>query len=252
MIEKIRLTARKIQLGNVGLFGLFFITGAIAFFTANLLPLLYEKTLSVALKGYAYTEMINFAVAIILMLTVIGVYFAISSSIERYFLVLTEKKTFAVKEIVYYFSFKNFCKNFSYRIKMLFLKGTALIFCLLPFFLSLFSFIRFALSGSSLSIAVIIGVASAAFFVCGLVFYFNYSLSLFLCKYYFYKGESGKFCELVSKSQIKMKGKKAIISKIRFSFSGWLLLCVFVFSIPYVWSYYKQSLAVAAKSFLNS
>ena len=65
-------------------------------------------------------------------------------------------------------------------------------------------------------------------------------------RYYYAKGEYLTFRQLVSSSQHQINNHRKALTRLRLSFSLWLIFSLFFFPAAYVFSYYSQCKAVFA------
>ncbi|MBQ3136427.1 MAG: hypothetical protein IJB74_02990 [Clostridia bacterium] len=130
-------------------------------------------------------------------------------------------------------------------------KAAVFIFSFFPLSVCSFAVYGFSRHGVSALVCISLMITALCLGINGSFFYSAFYSSYFLCDYYFIEGTYVSFRHLVSCSQKNMKGKHIFLTRLKLSFAGWFILCVFVLPVPYVWSYYSQSLAVAAAEFMK-
>lgn len=240
--------------GNVSITVLTLATAVVLILSANFSVILYElgmkNKLAVLLSGReAY---IDFTVSLMLLFFCYGIYRRIKLGADRFFLRRAQKKGGSVKDIFYYFHPLRAADALIFSLKLFFLKSALFAVALLPFALS--CALLFILIKSNVSLIVAVGLISGciAFFASGSVFYKNISRSLFLAEYYYIDGRFVSFKNLIGGSQDDMKKQIKTLRRLKNSFCGWFVLCILILPIGYVWSYYKQTLALAAVSFMEN
>lgn len=128
----------------------------------------------------------------------------------------------------------------------LFLIKTALfLLCLLPFFAMAVISVKAVVDVAPLSAVAVMGTFAVSLFFLGLVFYRRFSAFLFLVPYYYCNGFS--MTQSIRSGIRKSDGNVENLLRLRRSFFGSFLLCVFVFPVVYVWSYYKLSMSIFAE-----
>ena len=222
-------------------------------FCVNLLPLLYENSVLSAVKEYLpqHERVLNFLAAVAILLFVCALRFSLTSSAGRCFYKSARGESADVSDFFYYLSPGVFFCNLIFRFKLLVTKLILFIISFLPFLLSALFLHRMLFSRSSVLIIIATVFTAAAFFITGIYFYLNFSALLFLCPYIFYNKKEKRFRDIVSESQLIMSKRRSVLNKIKISFMPRFLLCVFIVPAIYVWSFYNQTKAVAARCFLG-
>lgn len=253
MVSLFRLKGRALQIDNTVIMMLTFFTGAVVIFTVSLLPAVYDVLSAGAseLKKEQVMLWVDLCASLIFILAAFGFYSSVRLGTKRYLLKKATKKKTSSRDIFFYFFPKRFISAFFYSVKILTVKLLILLFCFLPSAVCLIIVESLSCQGVSALVCVSLGITALFLLFNGGVFYSLFFASFFLCDYYFIVGSCVSFRHLVSCSQKNMIGKKHLLAQLRLSFSGWLLLCLFILPIPYVWGYYNQSLAVAAAEFMD-
>ena len=253
MISLVRLKARYLQSGNLIIFILLLLVSVMMVLCVNLLPLIYEKLVSPPVKENLprQSSTIDFFVSFFLVLFAITVFFALSSSVTRCFYKRASNEEIKADDLFYYFALKRVFVNICFRLKLAALKLSGTVLFSLPFACSCAFLYRSAKRGVSVQVSIVMLLITVAFLLVGVLFFSEFSSLLFLCPYLFLSGERLSFKNTVLRSIRLMKNKKAWLRKIKLSFGGWFLLCAFIFPVGYVWSYYRQTLAVAAVSVMK-
>ncbi len=253
MTSLFRLKGRALQIGNLSLFTLAFLTSVMLIFTVSLLPVIYTEGAEAYIKEYLGDGSIfaNLIFAVLSCLLVTGVFNAVRLGTKRFFFRKAQRKNPSSKDIFFYFRPKEFFKGNLYSLRIDLIRLTVLIFCLLPCGICLYSVYSFSLSGVSALVCLSMSVTALCLLINGTVFYFSFFSSFFLCDYYFIEGSFVSFTHLVASSQKMMCSRKSVLMRLRLSFVGWFFLCLLLLPLPYVWSYYNQCLAVAAEDFMR-
>lgn len=253
MISLFRLKGRALQLDNTLIITLAFFTGTVLMVTVNFLPVLYQNYLLIffSFGTEILSAAVNLIFAFAFFLTAFGFYFSISLGIKRYLFMNACKKKPTSRDIFFYFRPKAFFSAYFYSIKLFGVKALVFLFSFLPLAACSFAVYSFSHLGVSALVCVSFVVTAVCLGISGSLFFGVFCSSYFLCDYYFIEGTYVSFRHLVSCSQSNMKDRKLLLSRLKFSFAGWLLLCFFILPIPYVWSYYSQSMAVAAAEFMK-
>lgn len=253
MASLFRLKGRALQIGNLSLFTLTFLTAVMLIFTVSLLPVIYIKGAESYVQGYLgdYGVFANLGFAFFAYFFLLSVYGAIRLGTKRFFFRKAQRKNPTSKDIFFYFRPKNFFRCIFYSLRIGLIRLTVFLFCLSPCGVCLYFVYNFSLSGVSALVCLSLFATAVCLFINGMIFYLSFFSSFFLCDYYFIEGSFVSFSHLLASSQKMMLHRKSLLMKLRLSFIGWFLLCVFLFPIPYVWSYYNQCLAVAAGDFMK-
>lgn len=253
MVSLLRLKGRALQIGNLSLLTLTFLTAITLIVAVNLLPVIYIKGIEpyVTEVFTEYSVTVNFAVALLAVIFAFSVFSSIRLGIKRFFLKKAQRKHPVAEDIFFYFKIKDFFKCLLYSVRISFIRLLILAFCLLPCGVCLTILYNFSLSGVSALVCMSLLITAVCLFINGLVFYSAFFSSFFLCDYYFIDGTFVSFSHLIASSQKMLSGKKSLLMRLKLSFSGWFILCLLIVPLPYVWSYYNQCLAVAAVDFMK-
>lgn len=253
MVSLFRLKGRALQIGNFSLLLLTFLTAFTMIIAVNLLPAIYIKAVEpeVTARVSDYGGYIAVVVAVLIFLLVFCVFNSMRLGIKRFFFKKAQKKNPVAEDIFFYFKVRNFFKCFSYSFKITFIRLFLLSFCLLPCGICFLILQSFSQSGVSALVCTALFITALCLFINGIVFYYSFFSSYFLCDYYYIEGSFISFSHLIASSQKMMSGRKNILHRLKLSFSGWFILSLLIVPLPYVWSYYNQSLAVAAAEFMK-
>lgn len=254
MHKKLKIKGAILLSGNVTVMILTLATAVVLILSANFSVLLYDigmKNRFVEPFGERGVY-IDFAVSLIMLFFCYSIYRRIKLGADRFFLRRAQKKGGSARDIFYYFHPLRAVDATLFSLKLLFLRSALLTVALLPFVLSCALLFNLVKNNVSLIVALGLSVGCIAFLISGTVFYKNMSRSLFLCEYYYIDGNFVSFKNLIGGSQEDMKKQIKTLRRIKNSFSGWFLLCLLIVPIGYVWSYYKQTLALAAASFMEN
>ncbi len=254
MHKKLKIKGAILLSGNVGIMILTLATAVVLILSANFSVVLYEigmknRFAELLPEGEVYIE---FAVSFMLLFFCYSIYRRIKLGADRFFLRRAQKKGGSAKDIFYYFHPLRAADAIIFSLKLLCLRFALFTVAFLPFALSCALFFTLIKSNVSLVVAMGLSAGCIAFFISGTVFYKNMSRSLFLSEYYYIDGKFVSFKNLISGSQEDMKKQIKTLRRLKNSFGGWFFLCLFILPIGYVWSYYKQTLALAAATFMEN
>lgn len=253
MVTRLRLKGRILLTDNVILISLLLSTTVMLLLCINFFVLVYELFLRSHLEAVlsSYISLADMSVAFLLLAISYTVCLQVKLGADRYFLRLSQKKGSSVVDIFYYFSPRRAVSAtvFSLRLGLLRLLWLAVAF--FPCGICLFLLLSASYGGVSYLVAVVLAAGTLAFLFSGIYFYRNISASLFLARYHFIRGDCLNFRQMISSSQESMKKRKTTLFRLKMSFIGWFLLCLFILPAGYVWGYYKQTLAVAASEFIE-
>lgn len=253
MASLFRLKGRALQIGNISLFTITFLTAVMLVFTVSLLPVIYIRGAESYVAVYLgdYSSFANLGFALFAYAFLLSIYGAIKLGTKRFFFRKAQRKNPSSQDIFFYFRPKNFFRCVFYSVRIGLIRLAIFLFCLSPCGVCLYFVYNFSLSGVSALVCLSLFVTAVCLFINGAVFYSSFFSSFFLCDYYFIDGSFVTFSHLVASSQKMMIKRKSLLMKLRLSFTGWFLLCIFLLPFPYVWSYYNQCLAVAAVDFMK-
>lgn len=253
MITRLRLKGRMLLIDNVVLISLLVSTTVMLVLCINFFVLVYELFLRNRVEAVIsnYVPLADLFVALVLLSLSSAVRWLIKLGADRYFLRLTQKNGGTAQDVFYYFKPAEITQGLVFSMKLKLLYGVWLVISFFPAVLSFMLLSHCVERGVSFLVAVILTLGTVAFLLSGIFFYRNINASLFLVKYHFLAGDCITFRQMISDSQESMKKRKSLLFRLKFSFIGWFLLCVFIFPIGYVWGYYNQTLAVAAGEFMK-
>lgn len=254
MSRKLRIRGSILISGNVILLTLILATALLLMLSSNLTVLIYEMALRHKAQEYfgEYFLFFNFAVSVAFLMFCFSVYSQIKLGTDRFFLRRAQKKGGTAGDIFYYFHPLRAVGAISFMLKFTLMKTALILLSLSPFTLSSVMLYLLLKKDVSALVAGCLFIGSLAFLFSGIVFYKNITLSFFLAKYYFIEGKFISFSHLVASSQEDMKDRTKALRRLKLGFFGWFLLCLTVFPIGYVWSYYNQTMAVAGANFMKN
>ncbi len=144
--------------------------------------------------------------------------------------------------VIYWFWPKNNFKAFRLYSSLFFIKLLWTILMLLPGTIVIFSFCYLAydtgLEFNLFACGIIGGVVLS---LLGLIFRFIILQRYFMAQYFFVSDPKIKINQAIRKSCEVMNGKLKKTALFKLSFIPWILLCVGIFPLLYVWPYYRQS-----------
>ncbi len=253
MTSKLRIKGRILLVSNVGLMSLVLATALMLTVCINFSVLIYELFLREALEHRfsLYMPVTDMIVSLLLLMLSFSVYWQIRLGADRFFLRRSQKKGAAAGDIFYYFHPLRAFGAFSFCVRLGIIKLACFLVSFMPFGFCIGFLIFVSERGVSALVAAVLACGGVAFFFSGAVFYRSITSSLFLARYHFISGDCLSFKHLISSSQENMKNNRKTLLRLKRSFLGWFLLCLLLFPIGYVWSYYNQTLAVAAAEFIE-
>jgi hypothetical protein len=180
------------------------------------------------------------------------VYSAISMGTDRFMLKRSQNIIAGAGDIFYYFNLKKLfslcCFNFLLGLRKLFI----LLFLSVPAVICAFVFYTLSDNGFSAAVCIIFAAFTVIFIAAELIAYVHISDTFFMTRYMFIKGEYFDFKHLFAVSQQEMVTHIKRLRHLRISFTGWFVLSILIFPLPYVWGYYRQSKACLAQEIMKS
>ncbi len=254
MTSKLRMKGSMLVSGNAGFLTLTLATATVIVLCANLSVVLYEVTLRQQVHKLfgEYENAVNLILSVFIILFCLSVYSSAKLGTDRFLLRRAQKKGGTAGDIFYYFHPLRAVGAFFFTSKMLFVKLLVTALSFFPFLLCCVLIYNLMKNNVSLLVAYFMAGGCLAFLISGIVFYKEITLSFFLAPYYFIEGRYVSFSHLIASSQKDMQSRKKVLRRLKISFSGWLFLCIFVLPVGYVWSYYKQTMALAAEAFMKN
>ncbi len=253
MASKIRLKGRTLLIGAVPVFCLTLAVCILLIFSLSLMPLAYRSGALPYVDAYAYeySKYISLIFSLVVVFVTMMSYTAIRTGTDRYMLKKAQGVHADTKDIFFYFAPRKFFSLFMLSFRLFIIRLILFLFCNIP--TAICTLLLFTLGRSTFSAAVsaVIAAGCLAFLISSVYYYSRLSSSLFLIRYYYIKGEYLNFRHLLSSSQNAMRSNTKALCRLKLSFAGWLMLCVLVFPIGYVWSYYKQTLAAWANEIMK-
>ena len=243
MVYKIRLKAREKQAQCSAILFLSFMITALVVLTVNLFPLVYIS----AIKPYLSENIIVSAViSVLLAVLSLVIYSALSMGTDRFMLKRAENISAGAGDMFYYFRFKKLINMCRFYIVFSARKLFTAVFLAVPFLICLSIFFSISANGFSVAVCAVFGVFSIIFFMLFVSAYVKLNDTYFLVKYKYIKGDYINFNSMFADAQNSLQNEVKRLRRLKLSFIGWFILCVFVLPIPYVWSYYRQCKACFA------
>lgn len=253
MVTRLRLKGRILLTDNVILITLLLSTVLMLLFCVNFFVPIYELFLRSRAEAVlsSYISLVDIGVAFVLFGISCVICLQLRLGTDRYFLRQSQKRGSSVADLFYYLRPRRAASAIAFSLRLGLIRALWLAVAAFPCGICLFLLLSASYRGVSYLVAIVLSAGTAAFFLSGLCFYRSMSDSLFLARYHFISGDCLSFRQMISASQEGMKKKKALLLRLRLSFTGWFLLCLLILPAGYVWGYYNQTLAVAAKEFIE-
>lgn len=249
-ISMLKLKGRGYLIGNITVISLLFFSALCFSLCLNIIPgVIYQAEMKLAEN---LRNVLVFASSLFAVVFLFAVFSALFMGIDRFFLRKAQKTGASTADFFHYFRVKEMFGMVDFSFKLTLLKLMMLSICFLPCVICGMFISSMLTSSASLNVSAILLIAFVCLFLNGARFYFHFTGTLFLAKYYYIKGEYLNFRQLVASSQCAMKKHMKTLKKLKLSFTGWFLLCLFIFPAVYVFSYYRQSAAVAASEFMKT
>lgn len=246
MTSRLRIKGRILLVGNTGLMHLVLATGIMLVLCVNFSVLSYELFLK---KGN--NTLLDFSVSLFLLVFSTSVYWIMHLGTDRFFLRRSQQMGESAADLFCYFHPVRAAGALIFGAGLLAIRLFYLTVSFIPFGATFYFLIFTAQRGVSILVAASLAVGSVLLFISGAVFYKSISAALFLSKYHYICGDCISFRQIITASYSEMKNRKKLILRLKRSFRGWFLLSLLIFPIGYVWSYYNQTLAVAASEFMG-
>lgn len=247
MVYKIRIKAREKQAEcNAILFLCFFIL----FLTAicmNLLPVVYLSLRPILGEN----PVIDIPVSSLLLALSLVVFGCLSMGADRFMLKRAENIAAGAGDIFYYFTPIRLISLCSFHIRVFFRKALITLLLSGPCVICAGVFYVLSKKGFSLAVCNIFGAFTVAFLFLQLMTYRCICDTFFMERYMFIKGEYLNKKQLLSLAQNYTVPNIGRLRRLKLSFFGWFMLCVFIFPIPYVWAYFRQSKACLASEIIH-
>ncbi len=149
--------------------------------------------------------------------------------------------------VAFWFAPRNNFKAFRLYVALFFVKLFWTILFLLPGVAVIFSFCYLAYDAGIEFNLFLCGIVGGGMLVAtGLIFRFIIMQKYFLAKSILIENPSVSALEAIRQSCEKMEGKLKKTAFFKLSFTPWILICVGIVPILYVWPYYRQSCALFA------
>lgn len=244
MVYKIRLKAREKQAEcSKVLFLSFFIT-VLTVFSLNLVPLIYTAISNRFLENSS--EIYSMIASGVLLTLSAIIYSALSLGCDRFMLKRAENTVAGAGDIFYYFAPLRFLSVCKFTFLLMVYKVIIFVLLSLPSIVCGGVFFLLCVKGFSAAVCSIFAIFTGLFFILSLITFSHICDTYFLVKYRYIKGSFINFRQLISASQNSMMLQVRKLRRMKLSFMGWFILCIFIVPIPYVWSYYRQSKACFA------
>ena len=251
MISRIRLNGRALLIGNTTIMTMLLAVGIMLFICINMAVPGYEIYIRDGIGDKRLTVFADISASLAVILLCRGVWLQIRLGADRYFFRLADNKGARMSDIFYYFHPLRAFSAFFYKALLSAVKLPFLLVALFPPLLCFFIVNRLSYEGVSSLVALTLVVGCMLLSLNSVLFYRRVSGLLFLSDYIFISGEYLSFRQIFTFSVMTMKAHAKTLIRLKRSFYGWLLLCILILPAGYVWSYYRQTLAVAAAKFLD-
>ena len=238
MLYKIRLKAREKQAECSTILFLSFFIAVLTLFAFNLLPMVFTATVKPLLTDNY--KLLTLIVSGVILSGTLIFYNAFSFGCDRFMLKRAENTVAGAGDIFYYFAPSRLVSLCGFLIAFFLRKMTALVLLSVPWIVCTVVLYYLCEGGFSAAVCVIFAIFTVLFFLLSLFTFSRICDTYFPVKYRYIKGDYINFRQLFSDSQMSMMTKLKRLRKMKGSFVGWFMLCIFVVPIPYVWSYYRQ------------
>lgn len=247
MSAEMRLKARQLTGGKI--------LNPLRFIMVQLLLVAFLNFAVVFINGYfnsqnLYVLFSKIAIAIVLFVLCYLMLSFLSLSADAYYIKSTFEKT-KISSVLRHFSKPKISLGaLKVKICVDLLRLVFFIICFMPSALMIIFTVYFFKNGISEYNAFIMLVSTAVMFFCSGLYYFKLSRLLFLSRYLYVISSGYKTKEYIKRSINLMKNKTRQLFSIRLSFIGWFFSSIFIITIPYIYGYYKQTMAVTAKEII--
>ncbi len=253
MISQLRLRGRALQINNLSESILLFLSRGALLIALCLLQLLLSRISQTAEIYFSVDvrKVMNLFFSLMLPTVIFLAMSLMNEGIRRFFLRRAGGLKAGSEDIFFYFRRKRLSSAIRFSLGLRTVKLAAAFFLYLPSAVTLLLIFLYLREGTSVRYLFALAASEIMFFINGSFFYFRLSNLLFLCPYFFASGEYKGLKRIITDSAEIMKSKRRVLTRLRLSFWGWFLTCLTVLPVGYVWSYYNQTLAVAAKDFMK-
>ena len=241
---KLRLEAREKQGECSAILNLSFIIIILSAVSVSLIPGVYVAVLRPIITSNE--NIISVLLSATLLILSFVLCRGLSLGADRFMLKRAENSATGAGDIFYYLAPKRVVGMFWFSLRFAVTKLVILIALLTPAIICGYVFYVISSAGFSAAVCSIFGAFTIIFVLSALKTYRDICDSYILVRYRFIKGTALSFGNLLSQSQTDMKDEIYNLRKLRRSFVGWFALCLMIFPIPYVWSYYRQTMACFA------
>ena len=171
---------------------------------------------------------------------------------EIWFFESAKNNTQKIRSVFMFYKPKYFFKSTALAISLFFIKLFWLTFFLLPG-IAFSAYLYYSLqNGITKAMLILVGSSIALTLLCGLFFSFaafqRYSLSYLLL----YENEHSSIRDAISTSKMLMDKNCFGLARLKLSFCLWILSCVLVFPVIYVYPYYKTTVSYYLRKILTS
>ena len=242
---QLRLKGRQKQGECSTILTLSFMVLALGVLSLNMLPAVY-LSLKTKVIPMGYDEIASVIVSVMVLAVIYMFYWGLSLGIDRFMLKRAENIATGAGDIFYYLSPKRVFSAGLFMLRLTLCKLLIMSLLLVPAVVCGYIFSSISSAGFSAAVCCGFGAFTIIFVLSALKSYREICDSFFLVRYRYIKGEALSFGNMLSQSQSDMANKRQSLKSLRRSFIGWFALCVLIFPIPYVWSYYRQTKACFA------
>ena len=241
---KLRLEARAKQGECSAILTLSFMIIVLSAVSVSLIPGVYVAVVRPVITSYENIISAFLSVAIVTFSFVLCR--GLSLGADRFMLKRAENSATGAGDIFYYLAPKRVMGMFWFSLRFAVTKLIILVGLLVPAIICGYVFYVISSAGFSAAVCSIFGAFTIIFVLSALKTYRDICDSYILVRYRFIKGTALSFSNMLSQSQTDMKDEIGNLRKLRRSFAGWFALCLLILPIPYVWSYYRQTIACFA------
>ena len=241
---KLRLEAREKQGECSAILTLSFMIIVLSAVSVSLMPGVYVAVIRPVITSYE--NIISAVLSVILVTFSFVLCRGLSLGADRFMLKRAENSATGAGDIFYYLAPKRAFGMFWFALRFALTKLVIFLGLLTPAIICGYVFYVISSAGFSAAVCSIFGAFTIIFVLSALKTYRDICDSYILVRYRFIKGTALSFGNLLSQSQTDMKDEIHNLRKLRRSFAGWFILSLLIFPIPYVWSYYRQTLACFA------
>ena len=246
MATKLRIKGRMLLIGNTCLLHLILATGVMLILCVNFSVLTYELFLK-----KSNSRLADFSVSLLLLLLSAAVCWLMHLGTVRFFLRRSQGMGESAADLFRYFNPMRSPGALAFGVGLVAIKIFYFALSIIPFGIIFYILVSALHRGVSALVAAFLAVGCVLLFISSVIFYKSITASLFLCKYHYVCGDCISFRQIITSSFQDMEKRKRLLMRLKGSFGGWFFLSLLILPSGYVWSYYNQTLAVAASEFMG-